>query len=104
MALKKDGRKTNGGARKGAGRKPKADELKLLDKLKPMDEIAFAALKKGLTKGDYKFFEKFMAYRYGTPKQTLDLLNDGGKFSIPIIEYFKTNDEDKNTKPTLIVL
>ena len=28
-----DGRVNNGGARKGAGRKPKADELKLIEKL-----------------------------------------------------------------------
>ena len=28
-----DGRKNNGGARAGAGRKPKADEIKLIEKL-----------------------------------------------------------------------
>ena len=37
-----DGRKTNGGAREGAGRKPKTDELELiesLDKLIDKDQV-----------------------------------------------------------------
>jgi hypothetical protein len=96
MAIKKDGRKTNGGARKGAGRKKKSDELAMLEKLKPMDALAFAALKKGLTKGDYKFMEIFLGYRFGKPSATtnLDITSGGNAFNIPVIEYFKTDEDE----------
>ena len=41
-----DKRKFNGGKREGAGRKPKSEESKLIEKLSPLEPLAFAALKK----------------------------------------------------------
>ncbi len=65
--------KTRGGARKGAGRKPKALEQELLDKLSPYDEIALESLKKGVEAGDFNFTKLFMEYRFGKPKQDIGL-------------------------------
>lgn len=66
-----DGRKNNGG-NKNAGRKPKADEQKLIEKLSPLDDVAYNALERAL-KGDEGWAVKlFMEYRYGKPKQTVD--------------------------------
>ena len=63
----------HGGARKGAGRKPNADELKLIEKLKPLEEAAFAALKKGVEAGDFKYLQLYLNYYYGKPKETKDI-------------------------------
>ncbi len=64
-----DGRVNNGGARKGAGRPPKADEALLIERLGPMDDIAFAALKTGLEKKASWAVKMFMEYRFGKPKE-----------------------------------
>ena len=37
----------HGGKRDGAGRKTKADELQLIEKLTPLEPLAYAALMKG---------------------------------------------------------
>ena len=68
--------KGHGGARQGAGRKPKADELELLAKLSPLDDKAFEALQKGVEKGDYNFTKLFMEYRFGKPKETVKMTHD----------------------------
>jgi hypothetical protein len=72
-----DGRKQNGGARTGAGRKPKADEVQLIERLSPLDDVALNALKEGVANGDYNFVKLFMEYRYGKPKQAVDLTTNG---------------------------
>ena len=45
-----DKRINNGGARKGAGRKSKAAEQKLIENLTPMNDMALESLQKGLEK------------------------------------------------------
>lgn len=67
-----DGRKNNGGARTGAGRKPKADEVVLIEKLSPLDDIAFNELQKGVKSGDFQYLKLFMEYRFGKPKQAIE--------------------------------
>lgn len=83
----------HGGVRPGAGRPPKADELELIEKLKPLDDLAFKELQKGLATGDPAFLKLFMAYRFGQPKQTVDL---NGDLSVNWFEQ-KTYDSDKET-------
>lgn len=70
-----DDRVNNGGARKGAGRKPKADEQQLVEKLTPLDEVGFKALKNGLTDGQSWAVKLFMEYRFGKPKQQIENTN-----------------------------
>ena len=74
-----DGRKSNGGhSTKGkAGRKPKSDEIKLIERLTPMADAAYDALKKGIDKGDYKFVQLFFAYYAGKPKESKDITSNG---------------------------
>lgn len=67
----------HGGVRPGAGRKPKADEAKLIEKLSPMDDVAFEKLSEGVHKGDIQFLKMFFEYRFGKPKQTIDATVDG---------------------------
>ena len=68
-----DNRKYNGGIRKGAGRKPKADELNLIEKLSPLEDAAFKALKTGVEKGDFKFIQLYYNYYAGKPRETKDI-------------------------------
>ena len=63
----------HGGKREGAGRKPKSEEIELIEKLKPLEDLAFAALKEGLQKKDFKFVQLYMNYRFGKPKETKDI-------------------------------
>ena len=83
-----DGRKNNGGVREGAGRKPKADELKLIEDLSQFDDIAKECLKNGIKDGNYQFWNKFMEYRYGKPKERVDVTSGDEPFNIPNITFF----------------
>ena len=63
----------HGGARKGAGRKSKAEEVDLIEKLSPLEDIAYKALKKGVESGDFKYVQLFYHYYAGKPKETKDI-------------------------------
>ena len=67
-----DGRKSNGG-HKTAGRKSKADEVKMIERLSPLEPKAFKALEKGVEEGDFKFVQMFYNYYAGKPKETKDI-------------------------------
>ena len=67
--------KDNGGKRKGAGRKPKADEQQLIEKLSPLDAVALKALKNGLVDDQSWAVKLFLEYRYGKPTQTINQTN-----------------------------
>jgi len=62
-----------GGARPGAGRPTKADEIALIERLSPMDNIALDALKMGVQSGDYNFIKLFFEYRWSKPKQDISV-------------------------------
>ncbi len=67
--------KDNGGARKGAGRKPKADEQKLIEKLSPLQKDAYKALKDSLEDGQGWAVKLYFEYMYGKPKQQVENTN-----------------------------
>ena len=75
-----DGRKNNGGARDGAGRPKKADELKLIEKLDNLidnDEV-IKTLGKQILKGDSRAMSLYFGYRYGKPKESVDITSSEG--------------------------
>lgn len=79
-----------GGKRDGSGRKSKADELQLLDKLSPMEDLFIQVLHDGLKKGDYKFAQLFANYYYGKPRETQDItLNQ----DVPLFEVVVKDNE-----------
>tara|TARA_E500000318_G_scaffold108780_1_gene120356 strand:- start:529 stop:759 length:231 start_codon:yes stop_codon:yes gene_type:complete len=63
----------HGGKRNGAGRKSKADEINLIEKLSPLEDSAFMALKDGVEKGDFKYVQLFYNYYAGKPRETRDI-------------------------------
>lgn len=68
-----DKRKFNGGARKGAGRKPKSEEIQLVERLSPLEDDALAAMAKGVKSGDIKWVTLYLNYYLGKPKDTMDI-------------------------------
>lgn len=73
-----DRRKNNGGhSTKGvAGRKSKAEEQSLIEKLSPLEPIAFEALRDALeNKKDWAVKLTF-EYLYGKPKQQIEQKNE----------------------------
>ena len=66
-----DKRKNNGG-NTNAGRKSKAEEQSLIEKLSPLEPLAFEALKTAVEgKKDWAVKLTF-EYLFGKPKQTID--------------------------------
>jgi len=61
----------HGGKREGAGRKPKADEQKLIERLTPLEDKAYKALETALLNDEGWAVKLFMEYRYGKPKQSI---------------------------------
>lgn len=69
--------KKNGGARAGAGRKPKADEIQLIE---TMDAIAvpdtvWKMLYAKVLDSDVNAIKTWLQYRYGMPKQIIEQTN-----------------------------
>lgn len=84
-----DGRKNNGG-NKNAGRKPKADELVMIEKLSPLDDVAFDKLKEGVESGSFYHLKLFYEYRYGKPRQMIDVTTNGDSITnIPVANWMK---------------
>lgn len=66
-------KRINNGGHKTAGRKPKADEIAMIEKLSPMEDKAYKALEKGVERGDFKFVQLYFNYYAGKPKETKDI-------------------------------
>ena len=87
-----DGRKNNSGTKgnKGGGRKPKADELKLIERL---DEVidkdeALQTLAK-MAKKDFRALQLYLNYRWGKPKEKMDITTNEESLNIPVIRFGK---------------
>jgi hypothetical protein len=78
--------KGKGGKREGSGRKPKIQEVKLvesMDAISVPDEIWKALLYKCL-QGDTGALKLWLSYRYGLPKQQIDVTSNGESIAPPI--------------------
>ena len=75
-----------GGKRDGSGRKPKVQEVKLvesMDAISVPDEIWKALLFK-CKQGDTGALKLWLSYRYGLPRQQLDITTNGESIAPPI--------------------
>jgi len=70
----------HGGARKGAGRPAKADEVKLIERLDAIidTDVAVGKLGELVVKGDIRALQLYLSYRYGKPKESIDLNSSEG--------------------------
>jgi hypothetical protein len=83
-----DGRKNNGGhSTKGfAGRPTKADEIKIIEQMDAIavPEDAWRALWEKCQDGDIQAIKCWLNYRFGMPKQVVDVTTQGEKVTPPI--------------------
>lgn len=72
-----DGRKNNGGAREGAGRRPKADEIKVIEQMDAVmvPEKVWESLSKRVKEGNTNAIKTWLQYRFGMPKQIIEQTN-----------------------------
>lgn len=82
----------NGGPRPGAGRKPKADEIKIIEQMDAVavPEDAWRALWVKCQEGDTQAIKTWLNYRFGMPKQSVDVTTKGESLG-PRIVWKKSN-------------
>jgi len=85
-----DKRINNGGARKNAGRKSKAEEQRLIENLTPMNAMALKSLQRGLEKKEQWAVKLFFEYFYGKPQQRVDVTSNDESINMPLINFVKT--------------
>jgi hypothetical protein len=67
----------HGGKRDGAGRKKKIEESELIQKLSPLEDIAFKKLGEKINAGDIKALQIFFNYYLGLPAQKVEQKIEG---------------------------
>lgn len=69
--------KSHGGARSGAGRKPKADEIKIAEQMDAIltPDSVWSALANKVEENDVQAIKTWLGYRFGMPKQTIEQSN-----------------------------
>jgi len=87
----------HGGRRKGAGRKSKAEEQQLIEKLTPYEDAAIKKLGAAVRRGDQWAIKLFMEYMYGKPAQRIDHTTGGDKLTPPppiVFQDFTDEEQD----------
>lgn len=76
----------NGGARIGAGRKPKIQEIKVIEQMDAVSvpSVIWEALLQKCKEGDTSALKLWLSYRFGMPKQQLDITTNGESIAPPI--------------------
>ncbi len=64
----------HGGKRDGAGRKSKATEQKLCEKLSPLEDKVFKQLDIAIGNGDSWAIKMYFEYMYGKPRDKKDIV------------------------------
>jgi hypothetical protein len=79
-------KKKRGGPRPNSGRPPKIQEIKLIEQMDALcvpDKIWEALLMK-CSQGDTNAIKLWLSYRFGLPKQQIDVTSNGEKIAPPI--------------------
>ena len=96
-----DGRKNNGG-HKTAGRKSKAEEFKLIEQLDKLKNPIWAIkiMFEHIEGGSEKMLEKYLAYRFGMPKQIIE--QETKEIKEDTLDFSKFTDEDLEAYQNLL--
>lgn len=73
----------HGGHRDGSGRKPKADEIKFIERLDNFidTDLPIEELRNLIKEGNFNAIKLYLEYRYGKPKDSLDITSNGDSLS-----------------------
>jgi len=88
-----DGRKNNRGHVGKAGRKPKADEQEIIDRLSPLEDAFIGAMQRGLAQTQGWAVKIFAEYYWGKPKERLEVTSEEGVKNITFTVVKTTKDE-----------
>jgi len=58
---------------KNSGRAKKIEEIEMIEKLSPLDDLAFQKLKKGIEENDFRYIRLYFLFRYGKPRQQKEI-------------------------------
>ena len=83
-------KETRGGKRPGAGRKTKATEQEVMERLHPMAKDFYTKMHEKIIEGDMKALQLFAAYYIGLPTQKIESKIEGNLNQIAI-EIIKPN-------------
>ena len=88
-----------GGAREGAGRKSKDEELKIIERLDNIIESddVIKSLKVLIKDGNFNAIKLYLEYRYGKPKETIENINrnfEAGELTKEEVEIIKNSLND----------
>jgi hypothetical protein len=89
-----------GGVRPNSGRKPKADEIKLIESMDAIlaPEEVWQALANLVLANDPMAIKTWLAYRYGQPKQQTDITTNGKDLNQPVIQVLSNQDAQELNK------
>jgi hypothetical protein len=97
-----DRRRNNGGhSTKGkAGRKPKADEIAMIERMDStlVPTKAWEKLAELVNEGNIQAIRTWLEYRYGKPTQLVEQDVKPEPINIPIITWIKTGDNVEESK------
>jgi hypothetical protein len=79
-------KKQRGGPRPNSGRPPKIQEVKLIEQMDALavPEQIWNALLMKCAQGDTNAIKLWLSYRFGLPKQQIDVTSNGEKIAPPI--------------------
>jgi hypothetical protein len=79
-----------------SGRKPNEINIALIQKLTPLDDIAFDMLKKGIEEGKFPYLKLYFQYKFGRPREMKEI-NINSNPEQPLFNLvFKSTDEIEN--------
>lgn len=87
-----------GGKREGAGRKTKAEELKIFEAGKNAIEQAYGSLENywnhiaNESKNSFPHLKMLQEYMYGKPKESKDITTNGESINFTKIQFFEPED------------
>ena len=84
---------THGGKRQRSGRKSKAEEQQLVERLSPLEDIAHQKLKAAINDGEQWAIKMYFEYMYGKPRQTMDVTTKGDKITNVQIEVIRSDGD-----------
>ena len=92
---KVDGRRNNGGNR-NCGRKSKAVETKLAEKLSPYDDEIIEVMLRKAMQGDKDMIKLYMGYMHGQPKVKTENDTNLTVTSLELKDIIKFEDDNQN--------
>jgi hypothetical protein len=90
------GKENNGGFSEGSGRKSKAEEQNLIERLTPLMPEAFTQLQIAISTGKDWAIKMAFEYYFGKPKQQMDVTSMGEKLQNIINLGVGVNPEENN--------